>query len=76
MKPQTEAVLNLLRAQGRAGVTPLQAMHEIGTMRLAARVSELREEGFIITTYSFRTAGGKHVARYILRHPKPMAVPA
>ena len=72
MKPQTEAVLNLLRSRGAEGVTPLQAMHDIGTMRLAARVAELREEGYIITTMDQRTANGKHVARYILRHPQPL----
>jgi hypothetical protein len=71
VKPQTQAVLNLLQSQGSAGVTPLQAMHDVGTMRLAARVAELREAGYVITTYDFTTASGKRVARYVLRHPEP-----
>ena len=72
MKPGTEAVLNLLRSAGPTGVSPLQAMHDVGTMRLAARVAELREEGYVITTYDFRTGSGKRVARYVLRHPQPL----
>jgi hypothetical protein len=72
VKPQTEAVLNLLRSAGKDGVTPMQAMHEVGTMRLAARVAELREEGYIITTMDQRTANGKHVARYVLRWRYPL----
>ena len=72
MKPQTAAVLNLLESQGQAGVTPLQAMQDIGTMRLAARIAELRADGYVITTYDHKTATGKRVAKYVLRHPKPL----
>jgi PIN domain nuclease of toxin-antitoxin system len=72
MKPSSAAVLRLLREQGKEGVTPALALTEVGTMRLAARISELREEGYVITTYDHRTATGKHVARYVLRHDEPV----
>jgi len=72
MKPQNAAVLDLLREQGKDGVTPALALTEVGTMRLAARIAELRAAGFVITTYDHRTPTGKHVARYVLRHGEPV----
>lgn len=47
-KPQTRAVLALLREHPE-GITPQDALREVGTMRLAARISELREAGHVIT---------------------------
>lgn len=46
MKPQTRAVLALLRSRGSVGVTPQDALEAVHTMRLAARVSELRAAGY------------------------------
>jgi hypothetical protein len=46
MKPQTRAVLALLRERGSRGVTPLDALEVVGSFRLAARVSELRAAGY------------------------------
>lgn len=74
MKPQTQAVLNLLRSSGPTGVSPLQAMHDVGTMRLAARIAELRAEGHDIVTYNFTTGSGKRVARYVLREPMTLGL--
>ena len=73
MKPSARLVLELLREQGVDGVTPALALSEVGTMRLAARIAELREQGYIITTYDYRTATGKHVAKYVLRYPLPLS---
>ena len=73
MKPQTEGVLNLLRSRGAEGVTPALARHVVGTDRLAARVAELRQEGYVITTYDHRTPSGKHVAKYVLRWRHPLS---
>ena len=67
MKPQTAAVLALLRLQGRLGVTPSLARDRVGTDRLAARISELRADGFNIETTTLTTATRKHVGRYILQ---------
>lgn len=44
MKPQTRAVLRLLRE--RRAVSQLDALQAVGTMRLAARVAELRAAGY------------------------------
>lgn len=48
LKPQTQTVLRLLRSSGRAGITPLEALREAGTLRLAARIHELRRAGYRI----------------------------
>ena len=69
---QNEAVLELLREQGTDGVTPILALTEVGTLRLAARIADLREQGYVITTYDHKTATGKRVAKYVLRHPHPL----
>ncbi len=67
MKPSTRDVLELLREQGVDGVTPALALAEAGTMRLAARIAELRAEGHDIVNVGFRTPTGKFVANYVLR---------
>jgi hypothetical protein len=66
VKPSTRAVLDLLREQGVDGLTPALALSEVGTMRLAARIAELRAEGHEIVNVGWTTATGKRVARYVL----------
>jgi hypothetical protein len=70
VKTQTQQVLDALRERGPEGLTPLDAQRWIGTMRLAARVSdakELLDDDEEIITERFRTPGGAVVARYVLR---------
>jgi hypothetical protein len=43
---QTTQLLELLSDRGDEGVTPLEALYAIGCMRLAARVYDLRAEGW------------------------------
>ena len=43
---QAERVLDYIRKHG--SITQFQAMQEIGVMRLASRVSDLRKQGFDI----------------------------
>lgn len=70
MKPSTRAVLALLRDRGSRGVTQLDALEHVHTMRLAARVSELRAAGFDVRCD--RTAG---YGRYVLNEaPEQMVV--
>lgn len=45
---QTEQILDYMRKYGE--ITPLDAMKEIGCMRLAARISDLRKAGHNITS--------------------------
>jgi hypothetical protein len=63
---QTEAVLALLRSRGSEGLTALDALGIVGTMRLAARISDLRAAGHLITTETVTTPNGARVARYRL----------
>lgn len=43
---QTEAVLEYMRLFG--SITPLDALRELGCMRLASRISDLKHEGYTI----------------------------
>ena len=67
---QTQAILALLRSRGDAGITPMDALEKIGTFRLAARIHDLRAEGYNITSTPQMTPTGKTVARYRLIEPK------
>lgn len=74
---QTEAVIALLRARGPSGVTPLEALETVGSLRLAARISDakqlIRDDEEIVTLR--HTSGGKTFARYVLRpRPQPKGV--
>lgn len=63
---QSEEILRQLRMRGPAGLTPLQALDDVGTMRLAARIADLRAEGHDIRTDSITTPNGRRIARYVL----------
>ena len=67
---QNERLLELLRQQGEAGVTPLLALDRVGSYRLASRVHELKEAGHRIETRKVETQGGATVACYVL-HEEP-----
>ena len=62
---QTERVLQRLRWHPQSGITALEAQQLIGTMRLAARINDLRALGHGITTTTV-SQNGKHFARYTL----------
>ena len=59
---QNDKVLDMLR---RGPVTPFEALTEAGCFRLAARVGELRDQGYEIHT-ELRVADGKRYAVYHL----------
>lgn len=42
---QQQAIINCLR---KGWKSPLEALHEAGTMKLATRVGELRRKGYVI----------------------------
>ena len=46
MMTQCEKVLEYMKDFG--SITPIEAMQDIGCMRLAARIADLREQGFPI----------------------------
>ena len=57
---QKEQIAAHLKAKG--WITPLEALNEYGCFRLAARISELREDGMAILTFR---EPGKKFARYV-----------
>lgn len=63
---QKQQVLALLKERGQIGLTALEAMQLANTMRLAAYVKFLKDDGFEITSETIEVPGGKHVARYRL----------
>jgi len=74
--PQKLAVLAHLK-QGY-GLTPMGALNMFMVNRLAARIGELRRDGWGISTTMFTTPTGKRVARYTLTDPaqkEPTGVP-
>lgn len=74
MKPGTRAVLELLQRSPN-GVTALDALEAVGSFRMAARVAELRELGYAVSSETIRTASGKHISRYRLEDaPEQLAV--
>lgn len=69
MQTQKEMVLAWLKTRG--SITPLEAMKELGIMRLGARIFDLRAEGYPIIS-SVETAQNRFgtpttYARYILK---------
>jgi len=65
---QTEMVYDMLLAN-RGGITPMDALDDLGVMRLAARIDDLRSGGHHIITDTVRVRGRygwAHVAKYRL----------
>ena len=65
VETQNEQVLRLLR-QRPEGLTALEALQLVGSMRLAARVADLKAQGHDIEAEMVKVNGGKRVARYRL----------
>lgn len=63
-KTQCEVVLEHLREHGT--ITALEAMEQYGIMRLASRISDLREGGCVIDSRKV-TRNGKTFAEYTYR---------
>lgn len=74
MISQTERVVELLRERGEEGLTPLEAMRLVGTMRLAARIADAKDpmrrllkDDEVIITEHYRVDEATTVAKYVLR---------
>ncbi len=63
-RTQCEAILAWLK-EGNA-LTPLEALTKFGTLRLGARIYDLRGEGNKIDAKRITTPSGKSVAEYRL----------
>lgn len=66
MKPSTRATLAYLRRRGSEGSTSAEARTAIAIDRLAARVNELRAEGYVIESVPERAPNGAVFCRYFL----------
>ena len=66
--PQKEQILNYLRKNGV--ITPIEALDYFGCMRLAARIADLRKDGYTIKAVNvvYRNEYGisKHYTAYFL----------
>ena len=61
---QANRILAHLRAGNR--LTAIEALERFGCFRLAARIHELRREGWNVQERTVQTRGGKRVAEYSL----------
>ena len=68
-KSQCVEILNYLKHNRRAGITPLEALDLCGCWRLGARIYDLKEIGYNIITKMIKN-GGKHYACYFLKNKK------
>lgn len=64
VSPQARKILRHL--EKHKSITPLEALGVYGVFRLAARVFELRREGFNVATMMMRDENAKPYARYVL----------
>jgi len=67
---QNDRIYRLLVERGERGVTPLDlGDDDVWSLRLAARIYDLRHRGVEIETKRERTSGGAKIARYVLIPP-------
>ena len=66
MGGQEHQILALLKRRSSRGITSWDALSEIGCMRLAARIYDLRCAGHDIQT-RMEDTGSTKIARYVLR---------
>lgn len=68
---QNDDILSALIA-GRS-ITPLDALRDYGCFRLAARIDELRRQGYVITTEFQKRNGKKYAAYRLVAQGSPMS---
>lgn len=75
MKPQSRTVLYLLRFYGDMGLTQQDAIREARCYRLAARIADLRADGYTIRSMPSTDRQGHRYARYFIEEaPEQLAV--
>lgn len=70
MQSQNAEVLGLLKRSGRQGITQIDAFVAADVYRLAARIHDLRADGYEIETVNEAHKNGFH-ARYVLKRQRP-----
>lgn len=64
-------ILEILRESGESGIHSFDLVRQAGTFRAAARIDDLKREGFIINTKSEKK-GNSYGVRYFLIENKPV----
>lgn len=73
MKPQTADVLRLLRLHPE-GVTQQDAIRAISCYRLAARIADLKADGFEVRAVLVGSNGHRYAKYFLVEQPVQMAV--
>lgn len=63
-RSQTDLILEWMLS-GKS-ITPLEALERFQTMRLGARIAEIRQKGYIVYSEFVTTPSGKRVKQYHL----------
>lgn len=63
-RSQTDLILEWMLA-GNA-ITPLEALNKFGSLRLPARIADIRKRGYLIYSEFITTPSGKRVKQYHL----------
>ena len=63
-KSQTDLILEWMLA-GHT-ITPLEALHKFGSLRLPARIADIRKRGYLVYSEFVTTIGGEKVKQYHL----------
>lgn len=58
---------DILAHMKREPITAIEALSRYGCFRLAARIKDLREEGYEIETTTLELPNGKSIAKYSLK---------
>jgi hypothetical protein len=66
MKTETQSQNKMILAHMMGGkrITALEALNLFGCLRLASRINDLRNQGFIIQKQMIKTESEKHVMQY------------
>jgi len=67
---QADQILAALKRGER--LTPLDAFTEFNCMRLASRISDLKQKGYTIHTRTIKTDSGKSVSEYWMDAPRDL----
>jgi ribosomal protein S8 len=67
MKTDAQLTSICKHLQTKGFITPLEALKKFGCFRLAARIFDLRDKGFIIETKIVEEKGGKRYAKYVYK---------
>ncbi|WP_294964164.1 helix-turn-helix domain-containing protein [uncultured Gilliamella sp.] len=66
-KKQNQCLSILQHLQSGRTINPLQALNQYSCFRLAARIYDLKQSGYLIDKRMIKTENGKKLAQYSMR---------